>query len=172
MFFSRGKTGRLEVGELENRRAPHEDDDDGDGEFRKLLTELDRATKEVNPSPIYRSKTSSLIIRSFPEIFPSLKFTNSNWSGICAFPLFLEMPLVGRRVQLVAFWLAVIMSTSPGNEAGAFSMDNDSTAGETPKSEVPRLKASDPDSNLPSIKLGETIRLVEMGPIIINTDGK
>jgi hypothetical protein len=59
--------------ELENRRAPHEDDDDddddGDGEFRKLLTELDRATKEVNPSPIYRSKTSSLILRSFPEIF-------------------------------------------------------------------------------------------------------
>jgi hypothetical protein len=48
-------------------------------------------------------------------------------------------------------------------------MDND---GEPPKSEVPRLKASDPDSNLPSIKLGETIRLVEMGPIIINTDGK
>jgi hypothetical protein len=79
------------------------------------------------------------------------------------------MPLVGRRVQLVAFWLAVIMSTSTGNEAGAFSMDND---GEPPKSEVPRLKASDPDSNLPSIKLGETIRLVEMGPIIINIDGK
>ena len=79
------------------------------------------------------------------------------------------MPL-SRRLQL--FWLAVIMSTSTGNEAGAFSMDNNDNAGEPPKSEVPRLRAPDPDSNLPSIKLGETIQLVEMGPIIINTDGK
>jgi hypothetical protein len=66
------------------------------------------------------------------------------------------------------------MSTSTGNEAGAFSMDNNNNnnADEPPKSEVPALKAPDPDSNLPSIKLGETIRLEEIGPIIINTDGK
>jgi hypothetical protein len=81
------------------------------------------------------------------------------------------MPL-GRRVQLVAFWLAVIMATSTGNEAGAFSMENNNNAGEPPKSEMPLLQAPDPDSNLPSIKLGETIQMVGMGPIIINTDGK
>ena len=39
---------------------------------------------------------------------------------------------------------------------------------------VPLLEAPDPDesSKLPSFKLGETIRLEEMGPIIINTEGK
>ena len=37
--------------------------------------------------------------------------------------------------------------------------------------EIPRLPPPDPDSNLPSIRLGETIQLEEMGPIILNTDG-
>jgi hypothetical protein len=81
------------------------------------------------------------------------------------------MPL-GLREQLIAFLLAVIIATSAGNKAGAFSMDKNHNAGEPPKSEVPQLKAPEADSNLPSIKLGETIQLVEMGPIIINTDGK
>lgn len=37
--------------------------------------------------------------------------------------------------------------------------------------EVPLLKAPEPGSKLPTFKLGETIRLEEMGPIILNTDG-
>ncbi len=37
--------------------------------------------------------------------------------------------------------------------------------------DVPLLPASDPDSDLPKIKLGETIKFEEMGPVIINADG-
>lgn len=37
--------------------------------------------------------------------------------------------------------------------------------------EVPQLPSPDPNSNLPRIRLGETIRLEEMGPIILNKDG-
>ena len=37
--------------------------------------------------------------------------------------------------------------------------------------EIPLLPASDPNSNIPSLKLGETMRFEEMGPIIINLDG-
>jgi hypothetical protein len=37
---------------------------------------------------------------------------------------------------------------------------------------VPQLPAGDPnDASIPRIRLGETIRLEEMGPIILNTDG-
>jgi len=36
---------------------------------------------------------------------------------------------------------------------------------------VPQLPPPDPDSNLPSIKLGESIRFEEWGPIILNSDG-
>jgi len=38
-------------------------------------------------------------------------------------------------------------------------------------SDVPQLPESDPDATIPTIKLGETISLEEMGPVIINTDG-
>jgi predicted Fe-S protein YdhL (DUF1289 family) len=42
-----------------------------------------------------------------------------------------------------------------------------------PNPHIPRLPPGDPENSkgLPSIKLGETIRFEEMGPIIINTDG-
>eukprot|EP00536_Pseudo-nitzschia_multiseries_P005530 jgi/Psemu1/318666/estExt_fgenesh1_pm.C_1040005 len=36
---------------------------------------------------------------------------------------------------------------------------------------VPQLPPPDPNSNLPSIRLGESIRFEEFGPIILNTDG-
>lgn len=36
---------------------------------------------------------------------------------------------------------------------------------------VPQLPPPEPNSGLPTIRLGETIRLEEMGPIILNTDG-
>jgi len=39
------------------------------------------------------------------------------------------------------------------------------------ENEIPLLPEPDPDSNLPSIKLGETISFEEMGPVIINADG-
>ena len=64
---------------------------------------------------------------------------------------------------------------SPHIEAAAAAKeipsDSDGNNGENP--EIPLLPASDPnDKNILSFKLGETIRLEEMGPIIINTDGK
>lgn len=36
---------------------------------------------------------------------------------------------------------------------------------------VPQLPEGNNDPTIPRIKLGETIRLEEMGPIILNTDG-
>lgn len=36
---------------------------------------------------------------------------------------------------------------------------------------VPLLPESDPNTNLPRVKLGETISFEEMGPVIINSDG-
>ena len=57
--------------------------------------------------------------------------------------------------------LLFIMSKSDAFAAQAGDSNN----------EVPQLPPPDPDSKLPTIKLGETIRLEEMGPIILNTDG-
>mmetsp|Transcript_4980 Transcript_4980/g.7812 ORF Transcript_4980/g.7812 Transcript_4980/m.7812 type:complete len:143 (+) Transcript_4980:187-615(+) len=37
--------------------------------------------------------------------------------------------------------------------------------------EVPLLPESDPNKDIPTIKLGETIKFEEMGPVIINLDG-
>ncbi len=56
------------------------------------------------------------------------------------------------------------MATSPTDQAEAFAAPD--TSGE-----LPQLPPPDPNSKLPSIKLGETIRFEEMGPIILNTDG-
>jgi len=36
---------------------------------------------------------------------------------------------------------------------------------------LPQLPAADPNADIPKIKLGETIRFEEYGPIILNTDG-
>lgn len=37
--------------------------------------------------------------------------------------------------------------------------------------EVPRLPESDPNADIPTLKLGETITFEEMGPVILNMDG-
>lgn len=54
-----------------------------------------------------------------------------------------------------------LTSAGAGNAAGNSASDGD----------VPQLPPPDPNSNLPTFRLGETIRLEEMGPIILNTDG-
>ena len=36
---------------------------------------------------------------------------------------------------------------------------------------VPQLPPPDPEANLPTIQLGETISFAQFGPIILNTDG-
>jgi hypothetical protein len=65
-------------------------------------------------------------------------------------------------------------SASSSSTTTAFAASNPSDReGESAaqQSDVPLLPAADPDSKLPSIKLGETISFEEMGPVIINTDG-
>jgi len=69
--------------------------------------------------------------------------------------------------KLISFVLLLLMAPSSNDhhQAEAFA------ANDANKGDVPQLPPPDPDSNLPSIRLGETIRLEEIGPIILNTDG-
>jgi hypothetical protein len=61
-------------------------------------------------------------------------------------------------------------SSQPTGRPAAFAEEsNAEDAAEKPI--IPQLPEADPNSGLRSINLGETIRLEEMGPIIINTDG-
>ena len=64
------------------------------------------------------------------------------------------------------------VSTLSGSMAFASGISNDAPDHEgASSSDVPQLPESDPDAKIPTIKLGETISLEEMGPVIINTDG-
>ena len=54
--------------------------------------------------------------------------------------------------------------------AGETSGNNEEST--TPGSTLPQLPAGDPnDKTVPVLKLGESIKFDEMGPVIINTDG-
>ena len=57
-----------------------------------------------------------------------------------------------------------LMASSSSEQAEAFTASSDG-------SDLPRLPPPKPGSNLPTIRLGETISFEEMGPIILNTDG-
>jgi hypothetical protein len=57
-------------------------------------------------------------------------------------------------------------ATTSSGASGVNSGDSDKI-----ETDIPLLPASDPNSDIPSIKLGETIKFEEMGPIIINMDG-
>lgn len=67
-----------------------------------------------------------------------------------------------RPVASIIIISLIFMAPSSSEQAEAFAAD---------AKDIPQLPPPDPDSNLPSIRLGETIRLEEMGPIILNTDG-
>lgn len=82
---------------------------------------------------------------------------------------------------LVLVLLNLLATMRRGNSAPTRTIDAafaaSSSSGESLEadgavgSEIPLLPASDPNSNIPSLKLGETMRFEEMGPIIINLDG-
>ena len=74
------------------------------------------------------------------------------------------MRLSIRKTSVIVFLTAMTMAGSNEN-VEAFS------APKAGGKEVPQLLPSDPNSNLPSIKLGETISFEEWGPIILNSDG-
>jgi predicted Fe-S protein YdhL (DUF1289 family) len=61
-------------------------------------------------------------------------------------------------------------ASSSGNDDIATS-ENELVEAEVTETGIPLLPASDSNADIPSIKLGETIRFEEMGPIIINLDG-
>lgn len=82
-------------------------------------------------------------------------------------------------MKLLFVWSFVIMSSGPENGAAASSSSGGKPlafAASSPdgisNEEVPQLPASDIDNkDIPTIKLGETIKFDEMGPVIINLDG-
>ena len=74
-----------------------------------------------------------------------------------------SMRLCIREASAIVFLTAMTMAGSTEN-AEAFSASSET-------GNIPQLPAPDPDSNLPSIKLGESIRFEEWGPIILNSDG-
>jgi hypothetical protein len=93
--------------------------------------------------------------------------------------------MTARLAYLLSFFVLLLkMSSSTGTSAkeAAFAAqpqpqqpsglsNEDGPPESAATNNFPRLSESAPDSNLPRIKLGETIRFEEMGPVIINTDG-
>jgi hypothetical protein len=84
------------------------------------------------------------------------------------------------HLALIA-WVTIIMSSSPGDALATSNddhhqnnADESATADswDNAKSEIPLLPMSDPNEGVPSIRLGETIRFEEWGPIILNSDGE
>lgn len=69
-------------------------------------------------------------------------------------------------MQVISFLLLSIslMASSSSEQAEAFAASADAN-------DIPRLPPPEPDSDLPTIRLGETISFEKMGPIILNTDG-
>lgn len=66
---------------------------------------------------------------------------------------------------------ALASSSTPSAESNRLTSGVDSAEEAKTGDAIPLLPPPDPDSNLPSIKLGETISFEEMGPVIINSDG-
>eukprot|EP00543_Licmophora_paradoxa_P013006 CAMPEP_0202473216 /NCGR_PEP_ID=MMETSP1360-20130828/90313_1 /ASSEMBLY_ACC=CAM_ASM_000848 /TAXON_ID=515479 /ORGANISM="Licmophora paradoxa, Strain CCMP2313" /LENGTH=128 /DNA_ID=CAMNT_0049100029 /DNA_START=54 /DNA_END=440 /DNA_ORIENTATION=- len=67
-------------------------------------------------------------------------------------------------------------ATSPNNEdeqqQPTETAQSQHTEGETiEESKILQLPESDPNADIPTIKLGESIKFEEMGPVIINSDG-
>eukprot|EP00538_Stauroneis_constricta_P014277 CAMPEP_0119568470 /NCGR_PEP_ID=MMETSP1352-20130426/38962_1 /TAXON_ID=265584 /ORGANISM="Stauroneis constricta, Strain CCMP1120" /LENGTH=124 /DNA_ID=CAMNT_0007617873 /DNA_START=73 /DNA_END=447 /DNA_ORIENTATION=+ len=60
---------------------------------------------------------------------------------------------------------------SNGGSSGNANANNAGACENPGDSDIPLLPSSDPDPSIPTIKLGETIRFEELGPIILNTDG-
>ncbi len=65
-----------------------------------------------------------------------------------------------RSGAAVVFWFLFMMNTSA----------NALAASEASSSALPQLQPPGPNKKLPSIKLGETIRFEELGPVILGND--
>jgi hypothetical protein len=83
-------------------------------------------------------------------------------------------------IILMSSGLANVSSSSSFSSRLAFasvppsensSKQDDATATDRENDEIPQLPAADPDADIPSLKFGETLKLDQMGPVIINLDG-
>ena len=88
------------------------------------------------------------------------------------------MRLLSKQISIAL--LMTSRSSVPHASLGVHALASGQQGGETAATagsadeqpnEIPQLPASSGDPNIPSIKLGETIRFEEWGPIILNTDG-
>jgi hypothetical protein len=72
------------------------------------------------------------------------------------------------RILSLSLLVCVLLMSSSSSDTKAEALAASSGA-----DEIPRLPPPNPEDskNLPTIRLGETIRLEEMGPMILNTDG-
>jgi hypothetical protein len=106
-----------------------------------------------------------------------------------------------QSIHVAVTWVVIIMSSSSGDafatlpssnnnnnnnnsnnnhrrnranngHASAAAADANSGSGDNAKSEIPQLPMGDPNKDIPSVRLGETIRFKEFGPIILNSDGE
>jgi hypothetical protein len=76
-----------------------------------------------------------------------------------------------RGVTFLFCWIfAIIMAETNGNNG--VGADAFATTGKSEGGDLPKLPPPDPDAkNIPTFKLGETIRFEEWGPVILNSDG-
>jgi hypothetical protein len=66
--------------------------------------------------------------------------------------------------------IAFASATTSKNDNGDMFVDpSDTTTIST--SDIPLLPAADPDSTIPRLRFGESLRFEQMGPVILNTDG-
>jgi hypothetical protein len=75
-------------------------------------------------------------------------------------------------IRGIAFFFGTVVLPSRSG-ATAFAMETTGNDSGGKGGELPRLPPPDPnsDKDIPTIKLGETIRFEEFGPIILNADG-
>lgn len=85
--------------------------------------------------------------------------------------------------QTLALFFSILMSPSSEAESSVTASSsgslafasippgNSETEGTSNNAELPQLPESDPEKDIPTIKLGETISFESMGPVIINPDG-
>jgi hypothetical protein len=69
--------------------------------------------------------------------------------------------------------LAFAAAASAGNTGGTNngSENADETNSGNEGHAIPRLGEADPNKDIPTLRLGETITFEEMGPVIVNVDG-
>jgi hypothetical protein len=103
---------------------------------------------------------------------------NRRMTYISFFSLHNMLPSPNIVVQLGLLWTIIMNSGETIVKSGAMALvsgppsaDTSSSSTSSQQDPIPLLPPGDPDQQLPSIKLGETISFEDIGPVIINPDG-